>query len=107
MKNSPAAPGTTPVTGHSVGDIDSFITMLRAACEDRNMNTRLQELLSLPNDKRKAMLHTWLTDMLIAQAPRSLITAIGCLMDDAVAEKAYEVIFHCQRGQGGPDGHAG
>lgn len=73
--------------------------MLRAACEDKSLNARLQELLSLSDDKRKAMLHTWLTDMLIAKAPNSLITAVGCLMDDAVAEKAYEVIFHCRRGE--------
>jgi len=97
--STPGTPGNPPAAGHSVGDIDSFITMLRAACEDKKMNARLQELLSLSDEKRKAMLHTWLTDMMIAQAPRSLITAVGCLMDDAVAEKAYEVIFNCQRGE--------
>jgi hypothetical protein len=35
--------------------------------------------------------------MLIARAPKDFVEAIACLMDDAVAEKAYEVIFKCRR----------
>jgi hypothetical protein len=80
-----------------VGDIDGFITLLRAACDDRSMNTRLQELLALPDAKRKAIVHTWVSDMMIQGAPRDFIAAIACLADDAVAEKAYEVIFQCSR----------
>lgn len=82
----------------SVGDIESFITMLRVACEDRNINTRLERLLSLPDDKRKAVVQTWVSDMLVARAPRDFIAAIACLSDDQVAEKAYEVIYQCRRG---------
>ena len=37
--------------------------------------------------------------MLIAEAPRDFIQAIACLLDDRAAEKAYEVIFRCQRGE--------
>jgi hypothetical protein len=37
--------------------------------------------------------------MLIAEAPRDFIQAVACLLDDRVAEKAYEVIFKCQRGE--------
>jgi len=82
---------------HRVGDIDGFITLLRAACDDRAMNTRLQELLALPDAKRQAIVHTWVSDMMIQGAPRDFIAAIACLADDAVAEKAYEVIFQCSR----------
>jgi hypothetical protein len=35
--------------------------------------------------------------MLVARAPQDFVQAIACLMDDAVAEKAYEVIFRCGR----------
>jgi len=35
--------------------------------------------------------------MMIQGAPHDFITAIACLADDAVAEKAYEVIFQCSR----------
>ena len=71
--------------------------MLRVACEDRGINERLEQLLSLPDSKRQATVHSWVSDLLIAQAPQDFIAAIACLLDDKVAEKAYEVIFHCKR----------
>ena len=83
----------------SVGDIDSFITMLRVASEDPAINGRLEQLLALPDEKRRALVHTWLSDLIIAEAPQHFTTGIACLLDDAVAEKAYEVIFKCKRGE--------
>ena len=81
----------------SVAEIDSFITMLLVACEDREINDRLAKLLSLPDSKRQAVLHAWVSDLLIARAPQDFTAAIACLLDDKVAEKAYEVIFRCKR----------
>jgi len=81
----------------SVAEIGSFITMLQVACDDRELNDRLAKLLSLPDPKRQAVLHAWVSDLLIAQAPRDFTAAIACLLDDKVAEKAYEVIFRCKR----------
>lgn len=81
----------------SVADIETFITMLRVACEDRSVNERLERLLSLPDAKRHALLHSWISDLLVAQAPKDFIAAVACLSDDAVAEKAYEVIYNCKR----------
>ncbi len=88
-------------TPRSVAEIQSFITMLSVACEDREINDRLAKLLSLPDPKRQALLHAWVSDLLIAQAPRDFNAAIACLLDDKVAEKAYEVIFNCKRSGGG------
>jgi hypothetical protein len=81
----------------TVGEIESFVNMLLAACEDQKVHTHLEKLLSLPDLERQATVHAWVSDLLIAQAPLDFIQAIGCLMDDAVAEKAYEVIFECKR----------
>ena len=86
-----------PNPPRSVAEIESFITMLQVACEDREINDRLAKLLSLPDPKRQAVLHAWVSDLLIAQAPRDFTAAIACLLDDTVAEKAYEVIFQCKR----------
>jgi len=36
-------------------------------------------------------------DLLIAEAPREFIATIACLMGDAVAEKAFEVIYQSRR----------
>ena len=37
----------------NVGDIESFIDMLRAACEDKHMHHTPERVLSQPNAKRK------------------------------------------------------
>jgi len=50
--------------------------------------------------ERQAIVHAWVSDLLIAQAPPEFVAAIACLKDDAVAEKTYEVIFECGRRKG-------
>jgi hypothetical protein len=79
----------------TVGEIDGFINMLRAACEDSSMNETLELLLSQPNNKRKKIVLILVKDMAYKKAPIELIEAISCLEDDAIAEKAYEVIYQC------------
>lgn len=81
----------------SVAEIGSFITMLRVACEDRSVKERLEKLLSLPDARRQAVVHSWVSDLLVARAPADFIAALACLSDDKVAEKAYEVIYRCKR----------
>jgi hypothetical protein len=84
----------------SVGEIPGFIDMLLAACENRMVHDKLEALLSMPDPRRRAIVHAWVNDLLIAQAPRDFIAAIACLQDDAVAEKAYQAIFDCARRKG-------
>lgn len=81
----------------TVGEIDGFIDLLRAACEEQEMNAALAGLLSLPDEERRALVHRWVSDLLVNEAPTDFTQAIACLLDDAVAEKAYEVIFQCRR----------
>lgn len=91
---------TTSIT-RSVADIEGFVDLLKAACEDEKINATLERLLVMPNAQRQGVVHAWVTDLLIAEAPRELIEAVGCLMDDAIAEKAYEVIYQCRRAEAG------
>ena len=83
----------------SVGEIDTFITMLRAACDDPKVNEQLERVLSMPDSERKTLVRSWVNDMLVAEAPKDLVQAIACLLDDGVAERAYEVIVRCRRGE--------
>lgn len=87
---------TTP---RSVADIEGFVGLLRAACNDPEINATLERLLSMPDDRRRGLVHTWVSDLLVEQAPKDFIEAVACLLDDAVAEKAHEVIFNCRRGE--------
>ena len=86
---------TTPP--RSVADIEGFVGLLKAACDDPQINTTLERLLVLPDAQRRGVVHAWVTDLLIAEAPREFIEAVGCLIDDAVAEQAYVVIYQCRR----------
>jgi hypothetical protein len=69
--------------------------MLLVACEDRAINDTLELLLSQPDAERREVVYKLLDRLRENQAPRELINAIACLLDDQVAEKAYEVIFQC------------
>ena len=57
----------------------------------------LQELLSLPNAARKAAVLKLVERLRASAALPDLIEAITCLLDDDVAEKAYQAIYHCER----------
>jgi hypothetical protein len=81
----------------SVADIEAFITMLRVACEDRNVNEKLERLFSLPDAQRQGVVHAWVSDLIIAKAPKDFIAAVACLSDDTIADKAYETIYRCKR----------
>ncbi len=85
---------SNPIT---FGEVEGFIDMLLAACEDESMNATLEMLLSLPDDKRKAIVHRLLDRLKEKHAPQALVDAMACLLDDGAAEKAYEVIFQCKR----------
>ena len=79
------------------GEVEGLVTMLMAACEDLGMNETLELLLSAPDDRRKAIVYELLERFRMSGAPTSLHNAFVCLLDDDVAEKAYQVIYRCKR----------
>jgi len=79
------------------GEVEGLVTMLIVACDDMEMNETLQMLLSAPDDRRKVIVRELLERFRLSGAPKSLHDAFVCLLDDAVAEKAYEVIYQCKR----------
>ena len=56
----------------TVGEIEGFINMLRAACEDKAMNATLENLLSQPDKKRKTMVLMLVKDLTNKNAPLEL-----------------------------------
>lgn len=77
------------------GDVADLINMLVAACEDPDINTILERLLSQPDEPRKMFLRGLLVTLREKQAPVDLIEAMACLLDDQVAELAYQEIYRC------------
>jgi hypothetical protein len=81
----------------SVAEIEAFVGLLKAACSDEKINATLRRLLEMPDSRRQGVVHAWVTDLLIEGAPREFTQAVACLMDDAIAERAYEAVFECRR----------
>jgi len=79
------------------GEVEGFINMLLAACKDPGMNETLEILLSQPDTTRRAVVYRLLERLREAHAQQELIEAVACLLDDNVAEKAYEVLFQCAK----------
>ncbi len=82
------------------GEVEGLITMLQVACEDAYVNSTLQEILSLPDAQRKVFVHKLVERMRMNAAPHDFVEAFLCLLDDSVAEMAYQVIFKCERRAG-------
>jgi len=78
-------------------DIESCITLLPVACENKDINAILEWLLSQPDARRRGLVREWVSDLLIKQAPKDFIEAVVCFGDDAIAEKAYEANYQCRR----------
>jgi hypothetical protein len=78
-------------------NIDSLVTMLRAACEDAGMNSTLEKLLSQPEATRKFVVRELLAHFHEKGAPQELIDAFIPLLDDDVADTAWRVIFQCHK----------
>lgn len=77
-------------------DVEGFINLMLVACEDATINSTLQDLLSLPHDTRKAAVYKLVAHLRARAALPELIDAITCLLDDEVAEKAFQTIYRCE-----------
>jgi hypothetical protein len=78
--------------------VDSLVTMLLAACENAGMNETLDMLLSQPDERRRYVVQQLLARFQQDRAPQALSDAFLPLLNDQIAEKAYEVIYQCRRG---------
>lgn len=80
--------------GHkkTVGDSDAFVTLMRVAQEDAAVRKTLSGILGQPPFHRKSLLNTLVAEMKLKGAPADFVAAISALLDDAVADKAREMI---------------
>jgi len=76
-------------------NVDHLVDLLRAACEDAGMNDILERLLSQPEERRHLLVRELLADFRAKGAPQELIAAFTPLLDDAVADTAWRVLYRC------------
>ena len=76
----------------SVADNEVFVTLLRVAKEDSAIRSQLGGILAQPPFHRKSLLNALIAEMKMNSAPTDFVNAIACLLDDAVAARAKELI---------------
>jgi len=70
----------------------SFAHLLEAIKEDKEINTRVIQLLKSNSYTRRVLLNKWLEQLRRRQAPEKLIQALSLLFEDATAEQTLKVI---------------
>ena len=75
-----------------VGESEPFVTLIRVAQEDFGIRSQLLKILSLDKFNRESALNTLLEEMRLRGAPKEIVSAITCLLDSHVADKATELL---------------
>jgi hypothetical protein len=73
----------------SVADL---VALVSAACANASVRQKMHRLLCLPAPERGALLHVWLSDLIISGAPRPLVRAVACLQNPQVADQAGSLV---------------
>lgn len=82
---------------NTFAEVEGFVGLLKAACEEPEMNSTLQTILEQPDVIRQTMIRDLLVQFEKKGAPQILSEAFICLMDNEVAEKVYVYIHRCER----------
>ena len=76
----------------SVGENKAFVNLIRLAQEDPKIRAKLLKILSLDKFHRESLLNTSLEEMRLKGAPKEFVSGISTLLDDAVAQRALEIL---------------
>jgi hypothetical protein len=75
----------------TVSDNHHFVSLVQLVQDDSNLRDKLLPLLTLDSFNRKSALNTWLEELKLQRAPTEIISALACLVDDAIAAKILEI----------------
>jgi hypothetical protein len=76
----------------SVGENETFVTLMRVAKEDAEIKKQLLTILSQNRFNRASILNSYVEDLQLQKAPKEFISAIACLLDDRISAKALEIL---------------
>ncbi len=76
----------------SVADNESFVRLLRVAQDDDDFRKTLCGILRQPGFHRRSLLNTMTAGMAVDGVKANVIQAVSALTDDAVAERALELL---------------
>ena len=75
----------------TVADNDHFVRLVQLMRDDADLRDKMLPLLALDSFNRKSALNTWLEELKLQSAPTEIISALACLVDDAIAAKILEI----------------
>jgi len=82
----------------SVGKNEPFVTLIRVAQEDTEIQQQLLAILSQSRFNRASILNSYIGDLRLKQAPEEFISAIACLLDDDIAAKTLDILKEKDQG---------
>ena len=71
---------------------EAFVTFMQVAKEDPEIKQTVIGILGQDEFNRTSILNTYIEEMRYKGAPESFISALACLLDKDVAQKAYDVL---------------
>jgi len=71
---------------------EAFLRLMQIARENEEIRKKLINILVLDEFNKSSALNTFIEEMRQQNAPVEFITAIACLLDPKVAEKALELL---------------
>lgn len=77
----------------SVGENELFVSLIRVAQEDSKIKKQILAILSQNKFNRVSILNSYIEEMRLRKAPKNFISAIACLLDDDIAEKALGILM--------------
>jgi hypothetical protein len=75
-----------------VSDNKDFVRLIQVLKEEPDIRETLKSILTLDTFHRKSALNTWLEELSLKKAPQQFRSALSCLLDDDIAQKALEII---------------
>lgn len=75
----------------TVADNEHFVNLVQLMQDDSSLRDMLLPLLNLDSFNRNSALNSWLEELKLQNAPTEIISALACLVDDAVAAKILEI----------------
>ena len=76
----------------AAGENEPFVALMRVAQEDPEIQSQLIFILSQNRFNRVSILNSYIENLRLRQAPRDFISALACLLDDDIAQKALKIL---------------
>jgi len=76
----------------SEAEDENFVRLMVLARQDPGIRSQLLNILMQDAFQRQSALNTWIEDMRIKGAPPELISAISCLLNENLANKARDIL---------------